>query len=163
MKWLNSPLFTVWAVFCHTQKKCSSCSLEHLFPQVVWPQDEWVKGERKSLSIFLHLLDSSLLSESLKKLKSLVCPSHPSLPLPPLFVSLSASSPPCLSWYTNTLLSMHVPKRSFQHSRPTALRLGQMSYTATEGCRAVDCLRWQEANVVCQFMSLTFSIYVSAS
>lgn len=55
MKWLNSPLFTVWAVFNHTQRKGSCCSLEHLLPQVVWPQDKWVKGERKSHSIFLHL------------------------------------------------------------------------------------------------------------
>lgn len=41
------------------------CSLEHLCPQVLLPQDKRAEGERKSLFIFLT---SSLLSQSLKSL-----------------------------------------------------------------------------------------------
>ena len=67
-----NPYCSRYEIYSHTHKmirKCSSRSLEHLYPEVLHPRAKWAKGERKSLSVSLHLFDFVFaLSRNLKSL-----------------------------------------------------------------------------------------------
>lgn len=49
-----NPYCSRYEIYSRTHKmirKCSSRSLEHLYPEVLHPRAKWAKGERKSLSV----------------------------------------------------------------------------------------------------------------